>query len=238
MTTTSAITANLTSMVNQLRDVVTAGRGRIKALQRRVEVLEHGPIRKEEARGRIAEAVTDRGARWLTEHRGGFLTAPSSHTRPLLSAASKGRLSLPDFQQDWFGAVCAGAPDLAQAILARMVAALEYEEGPSLEERRQLLSQARAELAALEAADEAATDEAIAAGVVQLEHRRDVQQRRELEASARHRKERRRVRQAGVDHAYAESGGTRSNYLMSNSMASARVAHEATTMPRPFTAED
>jgi hypothetical protein len=80
-----------------------------------------------------------------------------------------------------FDFLCAAAPELATAMLTRIVEQVPYESNVPSAERPALIARLEGELQALEQADEQLTDQAIAAGV-QIEHRPEVVSRRQTEA--------------------------------------------------------
>jgi hypothetical protein len=113
-------------------------------------------------------------------------------------------------ERDPFGFLCAGDPEGVSKALAFILKLVpHYEPGPPLREVDKVVDGLLKEIAQLEEADEALTDELQAAGIA-VQHRPEVVVRRQ-EAAARADAKRRSVenreaRQAAADRAVAETG--------------------------------
>ncbi len=210
--------ARFTAATREAREEITEMRERIKALRREINALRYAPVPAAEIHERAREAVAARGARWLEEHGRGLFGTAENRWRPLGTYAAEGHHKLPrGIETDLFGFMCAANPDHALQLLDGLVAATPFEAGPPSDERPALIARLERELAELEAAEEAAIDEACAAGVT-IAHRADVVQRRATEANKREMDERaaddRRRRQDLLDRDAAERAHVgRSEYL-------------------------
>lgn len=127
--------------------------------------------------------------------------------------------------------ICAAMPETAIAILTALVRQIQYEPGPSSAERPATIERLERELAALEIEEEAAVDQACAAGV-QIAHRAEVIARRQAEARQRELVEAatadRRRRQEAID---AKAAARAEDNRHTAPGGSAYLARESATRP-------
>ena len=175
------ITKNLRAATSSIRDEIEGMRARITAGHRALEQARNGLVPPDELPGRIGELVDGLGRLWRDRHGpvGHYLGKPAGVDSPWGFEAPM-----------TFGALCALAPELVRASLERLATAEAYEAGPSSRERAAVVARLEAELAELEAAEEALVDSAAEQGVT-IKHRDDVVQRRATEARQREFAERR-----------------------------------------------
>lgn len=201
-------------------DDIGAVRKQIDGKRWELEHATQAPLPPAEVKAeRIPALVAERGAAWLREHGPALLAAGTYAHRALASPGADGYIELPNLS-DWFGITCAADPARATALLSALIDRVGYEPGPASQDRPALITRLSRELADLEAAEEAAVDQAAAAGV-KIEHRADVRQRREREARQRELDARRladqSARQAALDarHQQERGRGGRSRYIES-----------------------
>ena len=163
---------------------------------------------------RVEQAVTESAEVWLARSQD-VVHGPGRLGDPNL----RGRISLPwsAFEPLQWGAMCAGEPDRASAILMALVESTAFEPGPPSLERAAAIERLEAELAELEETEELLIDEAAIVGV-QIAHRGEVvdrRQREELDREAEeHRVADRKLRQEALDAAHASRSRVgRSRYL-------------------------
>lgn len=169
------ITKTLRAASATIRDEIEGLRARITAGRRALEQARNGLVPPDELPARIAEIVGAAGEFWRRNHGPvvHYLGKPAGVASPW---GSEEPMS--------FGALCALAPGMMQEGLQRLAAAEAYEAGPSTSERAAVVARLEAELADLEAAEEALVDGAAEQGVT-IAHRPDVVQRRATEARQR-----------------------------------------------------
>lgn len=209
------ISKKLASATNTVTNEIADLRRRIDDTRNELQRARSAPVPREEINERIELAVEQSAEEWLKRSQN-VVEGPGR----LGDAHLRGRIRLPwsTFQPLEWGALCAGAPDHASAILTGLVDATEYEPGAGAAERPALIERLEAELAELEQAEELLVDEAAEAGV-QIAHRPEVVERRQRERLDReaeeHRVRDRRLRQEAVDAAHASRRRTsgRSPYL-------------------------
>lgn len=181
--TLSAITVQAVAAAAAVRTEIETLRARITAARARVEQAEHAPLPPADIHARIAAAVADLGAAWLTAHGSGLLRS-SRYGGAVGEVGRPGSISLPDGLSDWFGVLCVASAPEAEGILRALVDRLEFTPGTTAAERPAHLARLRAELAEVEAAEEAAIDAAAAVGIT-VAHRPEVVTRRENERRER-----------------------------------------------------
>lgn len=180
---------NLKEIFNQFRSAAdTAQRGiaklraEIPEKRRAITSATGAPLPIEDVDRRIDALVDGRRAAWLKEQHGALVRAIGN---------PREREKLP---RDWHDTVtwlelCGLFPELVKAQLHAAVRALPYEAGPAEADRARVVAKLERELQELEQTEEAAIDEAAAAGVV-IAHRSEVVERRETERLHRERHER------------------------------------------------
>lgn len=173
----------LADALQTMRAQITNFRDKIAALRAELALLDR-PIPLEEVRARIPGVVAERGRAWLDVH-GTALIFSGHESYPALAAPDvPGSVRLPDgLEHDWLGALCAGDPARAEAMLSTLVSRVEYQPGPPASERAARRAELETELANIEAAEEQAIDAAAEAGLL-IAHREEVTQRRANEARA------------------------------------------------------
>ena len=198
--------------LKQLRNNITT---KAQELQRAIDT----PVPAEEVlRATIPAVVREAGAYWIKEHGTSLIYG----SKTLAAPNPNGSRDLPwslSAPVPW-AALCAADPAFAEKLLGGLVKKVAYESGPPSSERPKLIARLTAELAELEAAEEAFVDDACAAGVT-IAHRPETIQRRESEAERRKLEESsatyRANREASLAAAKAAAEGTprvgRSHYL-------------------------
>ncbi len=192
----SKATTSVTSEVAQLRE-------QIKAKRQELTVTKQSPLPAEDLRKRIAEQVQTAGTRWLASHAGSL--AVSEHALAAWQPRFR-QIRLPELTS--WDALCASDPEQAQARLEKLCASVleRFSPGPRAADRPATTARLEAELAELEAGEEAAIDAALEAGVT-ITHRPEVRQRRarraEAAENARQAVENREARQRALDESHA-----------------------------------
>lgn len=181
------VKAQLSQAVTTAKGQITDLRGEIGRLRKELAHAQRLPLPLSDIEPRIAESVRQAGARWLAEH--GEILVRSEGGIGTYQAKCGGRLPFTAAEAIPFGALCAGAPDQVIELLSAIYQQVPYEAGPPAAERPALIERLKRELAEAEQVEEAAVDEAAAAGVV-IAHRPEVVARRRAEAAAREREER------------------------------------------------
>ncbi len=181
----------------RLLDMIDKLRTSIADLAARIYHAETAAVpRSEIDNARLPRAVADLGRAWVEKHGHGLVYGAGG--AGLGSVDPSGGPWWPDgMRDDYIGLLCAARPAEAIALLRDLVKAVPYEAGSPSAERPALLADLRAQLAAAEAEEEAAVDEALEAGIgvghrsEVINRRRDEQRRRELDEQAvAHRRER------------------------------------------------
>ena len=162
----SKATTSVTSEVAQLRE-------QIKAKRQELTVTKQSPLPAEDLRKRIAGEIRDAGARWLAAH---AASLAGEHGVAAWQPRFR-QIRLPELTS--WDALCASDPAQAQARLEKLCASVleRFSPGPRAADRPALIERLEAELAELEAGEEAAIDAALEAGVT-ITHRPEVRQRR------------------------------------------------------------
>ncbi len=208
-----------TAMIEQ---ELTALRQRITGTRKARNVAEHAPLRVEDIVGtKIPAAVAEAGAAWLRERGSSLIHGEQSLGHPTWAGST--RLPWSYLEAPSWGAWCASDPAGAAEFLSNLVRQVTYEAGPPSAERPALIARLDAELAELEAAEEAMVDAMGAEGLI-VAHRPEVVQRREAEARRRERAAQsaaaRAEQEAAINRAHAEAAAApravRSPYLEAN----------------------
>ena len=181
------VKAQLSQAVQTAKGQITDLRGEIGRLRKELAHAQRSPLPLSDIEPRIAESVQQAGARWLAEH--GEILVRSEGGIGTYQAKYGGRLPFTPGEPLPFGLLCAARPDETAALLCDLFEQVPYEAGPAAAERPALIERLERELAEAEQVEEAAVDEAAAAGVV-IAHRPEVVARRRAEAAAREREER------------------------------------------------
>jgi hypothetical protein len=188
--------------IERAKQHIDAMRDRIRDLRQAVQNARAAYVPRAELAERIRSQVRADGEWWRKQH-GGIVLARLAKPRGFT------RVNMPwaaDAGVPW-GLLCAAAPDQAEALLTGAVAGQAYEAGPSAAERPALIERLERELAALERDEEAAVDEAEAAGVA-IGHRPEVIDRRQMAALQQRNDEHRiaeaRARQEALERVYEQ----------------------------------
>lgn len=219
-TTTNLIATfrtKLAEATTNARLEIDAIRATITGLQRRLEIVTNGPLPAADVRVKIRACVDASAQYFVREHQAhGILFGSEGLARPDIQA-QRFSSRVGGTAMSW-DALCVADRKRAVAHLEALIAGVDYEAGPPLAERPALLAQLTRELQELEAAEEQAVDEAVAAGV-SIEHRPEVRERREQEARTRAEQERidavtdANARQAAIDRQHAQRTAGRSQYI-------------------------
>jgi hypothetical protein len=208
---------NLTSKLERATQSVHAEiadlRKRIADTRAKLDAATSAPLPPADVLSRITAYVRDEGARYLEPWGSAFVHGDHAFATPNPDGVR------PPWDRDIpFGALCAGAPELAITILQNLIEAVPHEAGAPLKDRPSLIARLQLELTELETAEEHAIDAAAANGVV-IAHRAEVTQRRANAARARQleaeRLAAREERQTRVEQDYAPG---RSRYLAANAV--------------------
>jgi len=188
-----------TDAKDQLQKSVNERFDDFRRAEKRRAALVNDPVSQEEYDVRLQQSIQLRADNWL-ENKGRFVIhGKDSLTDPLTRQRGAALFSS---AWDDFGAICAGAPDLAEAIVRAITERVGYTPGPPADVRAAQLEMADREVEQLGREHEELVDLAVAAGLP-MKHRPEVVQRRELEARrqelARERHERLRVVQESID---------------------------------------
>lgn len=194
-------TAGVTSSIQDMR-------AKIAALQEQSTREARAYLPRVEIEARIAEEIQDAGRAWLKDHNRIVLRKLGNPDR--CEAPLRWNAEVP------WGLLCAAQPQFAAALLSGVIDLAPYEPGSPSAERPRLVARIERELAEAEKAEEAAIDEAIAAGIV-VEHRPEVVARRERERAERERAEAAAAdalaRQHDIDARMPRSRVSHSQYL-------------------------
>jgi hypothetical protein len=202
--TVRSLTKKLADTVNATQSAradIAEVRGRISDLQRQVREATEYALPRTDVSLRIREKVKEDGDYWISQYGNSLIIGEQALASPTVAV---GGVLLPGYgaQMMSWGATCAGDPARAEALLEAIVARVVYQQGPSIADRPAIHATLTRELQALEAEEEAAIDEMNTAGV-QIAHRPEVIERRQLAANVRERDEQqvadRRQRQAAID---------------------------------------
>lgn len=198
-TTLHDLAARMREMMASVRDEVEQLRAALAATRLALRFQTSAPVPLGDILARIPDVVAQAGARWMDHPDGGryLLQSGNDPAAHLAAVHQHGDVALPEgLTRDWFGALCAGAPDQAEAVLTALVRRTSFEPGTPAADRPAVLERLGREVTALETQEETLVDQAAADGL-DVAHRPDVLERRETAA--------RRARQDAERQAYFEA---------------------------------
>lgn len=213
----------LAASMKGVQDEIAALRDKIKQTRAQLLEAQNLPLPIDEIIARIPAVVAEHAAWWLDRNGSALVWG---NARALGVPKLTGSITLPWSMTEavsW-AMLCASHPKFAGEVLSNLVRRVEYTPGPASSERPAIVERLTAELAELEAAEEAVIDEAVANGVV-IQHRPEVVERRTAEAERKKREAEavaaRQAREAALNAAHEAARrrrreeGTPSSYLES-----------------------